>query len=143
MLIRLVRRVLTGMAIAILVLACLLVYGCVFGGPTVRITSVAGKAHVDTQFLGEYYLGLTKVVVENSAGATVLDVESPSAAIESVFDLVAGTNSLTALGSTDLRPLVPKSADVFVLEGSHRYKIRVCGNNGMGRIGCTNSRFSL
>ena len=130
-------------AVAILGGVCLVVYGCFFGGPSLRIGSGNGKVHIDTRFLGEYDLGLTKLVITDSGGATVLRLDNPDGSINGVFFLAAGTNSVAALDGRDTGPFVPQPRDAFVLERHHRYKIRVCGNNGFARTRCSRRGFSL
>src|SRR5437016_3440173 len=97
MLRRLAGRVLAGVGLLVLGAICLLVLSLFFGGPTLRITSAWGRAHVDTQFLGEYDLGLTKLSVTGPSGVTVLQIVSPDEPVNGVFDLVVGKNSVEAL----------------------------------------------
>jgi hypothetical protein len=101
---------------------------------------------VDTQFLGEYDLGLQKLLITDvGSGAAVLDLESSGPNIEGSFYLFIGPNRIDQLdrGRSRVSRLVPRQGQRFVLEAHRTYQLAVCGNNGWGFLRCSTRAFVL
>jgi hypothetical protein len=121
-------------------------YSYFLAGPHLRITSRGGRAEIDTQFLGEYDLGLERLVITDGDSETVvLDLESAGPNIEGVFYLMSGANRIDDLdrGRSGVTRRVPKGAKEFDLAAHHPYRVRVCGNNGSGYVRCSTGGFTL
>ena len=133
------RRRAVGVAVAVVVCCSALVFAVlkltVWSGPSVIITSKGASAKIDSTFLGEYYLGMTRLRIEHRRSrASIVDVSDPGAGIPNIFMLHVGRNEV-AVGSG------PPA--YFELLADEPYRLTLCGNNGFARVLCTSKSIEL
>jgi hypothetical protein len=104
-------------------------------GPNLDISAKGSEAKVESVFLGEYELGITRLRIETDDPNTlVLDMKDSHGRIPHVFDLRVGENQIAHSQGTLSR---------FVLKEAEPYVLTLCGNNGWGRIRCSSKPFRL
>ncbi|HJY08004.1 MAG TPA: hypothetical protein VJ323_16920 [Bryobacteraceae bacterium] len=123
---------------AIVVIALIVLLGMnltVWAGPNLDIYAEGPKAKVESVFLGEYELGITRLrIVSDDSDSPVVDVQDSHGGIPSVFDLRVGENQIGDSEDTMSR---------FILKEAKPYKLTLCGNNGWGRNRCSSKPFRL
>src|SRR5688572_6322717 len=107
----------------------------VWSGPNLDITAKGSEAKVESVFLGEYHLGVTRLRIESDdADSPVVDLTDSRGGIPNVFELRLGENQIAHSGGTPPR---------FVLQEGRPYLLTLCGNNGWARIRCSSEQFRL
>ena len=107
----------------------------VWSGPSLDITAKESEAKVESVFLGEYHLGVTRLRIESDdSDSPVVDVTDSRGGIPNVFELRLGENQIAHSGGTASR---------FVLKEGRPYLLTLCGNNGWARIRCSSEQFRL
>ena len=123
---------------AIVVIALIILLGMnltVWSGPNLDISAKGSEAKVESVFLGEYELGITRLRIENDDSTSpVVDVKDSRAGIPNVFKLRVGENQIAHSQGTLSR---------FVLKEAEPYVLTLCGNNGWGRVRCSSRPFRL
>ena len=107
----------------------------VWSGLSVVIYSEGAAAKVESKFLGDYELGITRLrITHGRSQASIVDINDPAARIPNVFVLQTGANEI-ALGSG------PPAH--FALLAGEPYRLTLCGNNGFARQRCTSRSLQL
>lgn len=107
----------------------------VWSGPNLDISAKGSEAKVESVFLGEYELGITRLRIESDdSSSLVVDLNNSHGGIPNVFDLRVGENQIGHSEGTVSR---------FVLKAAKPYVLTLCGNNGWGRIRCSSKPFRL
>ena len=108
----------------------------VWSGPSLDVSAEGSKAKVESVFLGEYHLGVTRLRIESDAAADslVVDIADSRGGIPNVFELRLGENQIAHSGG---------AASPFVLKEGRPYLLTLCGNNGWARIRCSSEQFRL
>jgi hypothetical protein len=107
----------------------------VWSGPSLDITAKGSEAKVESVFLGEYHLGVTRLRIESDdADSPVVDITDSRGGIPNVFELRLGENQIAHSGGIASR---------FVLKEGRPYLLTLCGNNGWARIRCSSEQFRL
>jgi hypothetical protein len=125
----------TGTIVFIAVIVLLGMRLTVRSGPNLDITAKGSEAKVESVFLGEYHLGVTRLRIESDdADSAVVDLRDSRGGIPNVFELRLGENQIAHSGGTASR---------FVLQEGRAYLLTLCGNNGWARIRCSSEQFRL
>ena len=107
----------------------------VWSGPNLEISVIGPEAKVESIFLGDYQLGITRLRIESDPShPPVVDLEDLRGRMPSVFWLRVGENKIANSGG-------PISK--FELIEAKSYLLTLCGNNGWGRIRCSSRSFRL
>ena len=125
----------TGTIVLIASIALVAMRLTVWSGPSLDISAKGSEAKVESVFLGEYHLGVTRLRIESDdADSPVVDVTDSRGGIPNVFELRLGENQIAHSGGTASR---------FVLKEGRPYLLTLCGNNGWARIRCSSEQFRL
>jgi hypothetical protein len=106
----------------------------VWSGPDLEISVIGPEAKVESIFLGDYQLGITRLRIESDAPLPVVDLKDSRGGIPNVFGLRVGENQIANSDG---------SIAQFMLTDAKSYLLTLCGNNGWGRIRCSSQVFRL
>jgi hypothetical protein len=115
----------------VLVAAILVLIGLkltIWSAPGIVIFAERNEVVIDSRFLGEYHLGLERILISTESGQeAIVDLRDAGGKLPNIFRVGGGVNRIKLPGG---------EPTTFVLDPGKPYVLMLCGNNGWGRTTC-------